>query len=88
MNLLLLSQESQEKTITHYQFTGWPDHDVPQTTEPLLSFLRKVPDLSARNPISPILTHCRCVNMYPITGLKYTGNVTLRPGSDWTSSLN
>ena len=39
------------------QFTGWPDHGVPEHPAPFLQFLRRV---AKENPIDagPVITHC------------------------------
>ncbi|KAF6037095.1 hypothetical protein EB796_004591 [Bugula neritina] len=46
-----------EKWLTHFQFLSWPDHDVPDTSQPFLSFYRK---FSRRVDVNsgPILVHC------------------------------
>lgn len=30
------------REVTHYQYTGWPDHGVPSSTKPFLRLLRDV----------------------------------------------
>ena len=41
-----------------YQFTGWPDHGVPENSLPLLSFVRRSSE-SNREVDSPIIVQCR-----------------------------
>lgn len=44
----------------HFQFTGWPDHGVPDNPGPVLEFVRAVraqEDSSDGN--GPMVVHCR-----------------------------
>ncbi len=47
----------EERIITQYHFTVWPDHGVPSYPTPLLHFVRKI---SASNPVNsgPMVIHC------------------------------
>ena len=47
----------QTRAITHLQYTAWPDHGVPNTTEELLKFRRTVKDAFSTCP-GPITIHC------------------------------
>ncbi|XP_020616069.1 receptor-type tyrosine-protein phosphatase delta-like [Orbicella faveolata] len=47
----------QPREVKHFQFTGWPDHDLPPHPTPFLAFLRRV---RFYNPTDagPIVVHC------------------------------
>ena len=47
-------------TLTHYHFTSWPDHGVPQFATSLLSFIKRVQkDRSKKiGRVPPLLVHC------------------------------
>jgi receptor-type tyrosine-protein phosphatase gamma len=52
--------ESQERIVTHYQWTGWPDHGTPSeedvnVMEKLVEF---IVEERAKNPFSPVVIHC------------------------------
>jgi protein tyrosine phosphatase len=49
-----------ERTLTHYHFTEWPDHAVPETCTSLLKFHNAIfSDMSASDqPVAPIIVHC------------------------------
>ena len=51
------SKPRRERYIVQYQFTGWPDHGVPENPLPLLSFVRRSSDAN-RDTESPVLVHC------------------------------
>ena len=44
--------------MTQFQFTGWPDHGVPQYATGLLQFIRKI-RAADENASGPIISHCR-----------------------------
>ena len=45
------------RDVTHFWFTGWPDHGVPEYATPILGFHRRVK--SQHQPSKgPILIHC------------------------------
>ena len=61
INLSLFIQQDgspQPREVKHFQFTGWPDHDLPPHPTPFLAFLRRV---RFYNPTDagPIVVHCR-----------------------------
>ena len=43
------------KTITHIQYTSWPDHEVPEYADEILYLYYKVKALSRAGPL---LVHC------------------------------
>eukprot|EP00794_Sanderia_malayensis_P008032 gene8032-8893_t len=45
------------RKVTQFQFTGWPDHGVPQYATALLHFVRRVRSTSEDNT-APIICHC------------------------------
>lgn len=45
-----------ERTIHQVHFTSWPDHGVPDTVFPLLSFMNYVAEIQSTGPI---IVHCR-----------------------------
>ena len=50
-------KDSQSLTVTHYHFTEWPDHGVPEAKLSLISFIQRVRrDHPFDGP--PLLVHC------------------------------
>ena len=41
---------AESRKITHFWFTSWPDHKVPDDTRPILSLIQEVRDLQKRCP--------------------------------------
>ena len=58
----LLSQSndpnSKPRKLTHYHYTSWPDHGVPQNTSSMVGFVRQIQRAHARNEGVPLLVHC------------------------------
>ena len=59
----VLTLEKKERVITQFQFTGWPDHGVPDNPGPVIEFVRSVraqedPENTNRGPI---VVHCRYI---------------------------
>lgn len=44
--------------VTHFHFTGWPDHGVPQNGVVLLNFIKRVRIIHPFSDPSPLLVHC------------------------------
>ena len=44
--------------VTHFQYTAWPDHGVPQQSNSLLAFIRYVRVLHPPGSAAPLLVHC------------------------------
>jgi protein tyrosine phosphatase len=44
------------RTITHFLYSAWPDHGVPNTTKELLGFRSTVKEIY--NPENPMMVHC------------------------------
>jgi len=44
--------------LTHFLFTGWPDHGVPQFATGLIAFIRRVRQSYPKDG-PPMLVHCR-----------------------------
>uniref|UniRef100_A0A8C5R146 protein-tyrosine-phosphatase n=1 Tax=Leptobrachium leishanense TaxID=445787 RepID=A0A8C5R146_9ANUR len=53
------SSTNQSHLVRHFHFTAWPDHDVPQTTDALITFRNIISDFMKNYPRTPILVHCR-----------------------------
>ncbi|CAG2211544.1 PTPRT [Mytilus edulis] len=51
-----LSCENTNRTVHHFHFTKWPDHDVPDKTD-LINFYRKVKS-TPTNLSGPMVVHC------------------------------
>lgn len=45
------------RKLSHFWYTGWPDHGVPATAAPVLGFLRAV-RRETKDSLAPILVHC------------------------------
>ena len=59
----ILTQEKKERVVTQFQFTGWPDHGVPDNPGPVIDFVRTI--RGQEDPESnrgPMLVHCRYKN--------------------------
>ena len=52
------SRAATERVVYQYHYTNWPDHGIPDSPLPILSFVRKS---AAANPegAGPIIVHCR-----------------------------
>ena len=50
------NRSGQVRKITHYLYTAWPDHGVPDTATEMLSFRHRVK--ATYNPEHPMLVHC------------------------------
>nr|XP_020494280.1 receptor-type tyrosine-protein phosphatase H-like [Labrus bergylta] len=60
---------SEERTVKHFHFTAWPDHDVPQGTEVLIRFRGLVRQHIEREGTgAPTVVHCS-------TGVGRTGTI-------------
>ncbi|KAI0221677.1 Receptor-type tyrosine-protein phosphatase kappa [Lamellibrachia satsuma] len=57
LRTFLLTCQGERRTITHFQFTSWPDKGVPKYTYPLLTFRRLVRSFDDRST-GPIIVHC------------------------------
>ena len=44
------------RDVTQYQFTGWPDHDVPQSAEGFNALVRFADEFNVSK--APLLVHC------------------------------
>ena len=51
-------QDDETKTITHIQFTSWPDHGVPTCPSSFLEF-HKMAQQMYQPDTGPTLVHCR-----------------------------
>ncbi|KAG9280543.1 receptor-type tyrosine-protein phosphatase beta [Astyanax mexicanus] len=52
-------QLSYPRIVRHFNYTVWPDHGVPETTQSLIQFVRTVRDYIDRAPTSgPTVVHC------------------------------
>ncbi|GMT28282.1 hypothetical protein PFISCL1PPCAC_19579 [Pristionchus fissidentatus] len=58
--ILSLRQEDcdEVKTITHIQYTEWPDFGVPKSTSNLLHLMRRYWELHGRDNSAPAVVHC------------------------------
>ena len=44
--------------VTHYQYTSWPDDEVPQFATSFLNFVRRVQKAHDKSKGGPLLVHC------------------------------
>uniref|UniRef100_UPI00398EAA5C receptor-type tyrosine-protein phosphatase H n=1 Tax=Pristiophorus japonicus TaxID=55135 RepID=UPI00398EAA5C len=49
---------SETRSVSHFHFTAWPDHGVPETTEKLIEFRCLIREHLNRNPVGPPVVHC------------------------------
>lgn len=49
---------NQTREVTQFHFTAWPDHGVPQRTDSMVEFVRRIRS-SVLPSHGPIITHCR-----------------------------
>ncbi len=47
------------REVTHFWFTGWPDHGVPSSTHSLVEFLLHVQKHTISDMPGPTVVHCR-----------------------------
>ncbi len=55
-----LQVSDQRRTVRHFLFLGWPDHDAPEDPQPFLSFIDHLRTSGAGSAAaaSPLLVHC------------------------------
>ena len=60
MHLSLQSLESDAPPlkVTHFQYTAWPDHGVPQQSNSLVAFIHRVRVSHPPSNSTPLLVHC------------------------------
>ena len=57
-------QTEETRTITHFQYTDWPDFGIPETPNDFLMFLQEVRDSGVLSPdVGPCVVHCRYAHM-------------------------
>ena len=54
----MLHQGDENRMVTQYHYTAWPDHGVPKFATPLLSFIRRINREYPKNRGSMVV-HCR-----------------------------
>ena len=52
------SNESPPLDVTHFHYTGWPDHGVPSNAMSLVHFCRHVRKLHPISNNAPLVVHC------------------------------
>ena len=63
----VLKKEGDERIVTQFHFTAWPDFGVPEHSAPLLKFIRKVEAANQSPNSGPMIIHCRYVSLRQIT---------------------
>ena len=53
----MVDPDDQGLVVTHYLFTGWPDHGVPEYATALIGFIRRV-KAHYKPEAPPLLVHC------------------------------
>ena len=51
------------REVTHFWFTGWPDHGVPSSADSLIEFLLHVQKHNTSDMPGPTVVHCRYKKM-------------------------
>ncbi|XP_062315845.1 tyrosine-protein phosphatase non-receptor type 18 isoform X1 [Osmerus eperlanus] len=54
---LVVQYLNEKKTVNQFQYTAWPDHDIPYTAEGILGMMDMARNAQADSP-SPVLIHC------------------------------
>ena len=54
----LLTPDEDPLTVTHFHYTAWPDHGVPDNVMSVISFIRHVRKLYPVSLDQPLLVHC------------------------------
>ena len=55
---LQFNNSKEERIVTQYHYTVWPDHGVPEYPTSLLHFVRKIMAVNPENS-GPMVVHCR-----------------------------
>ncbi|CAK8684485.1 unnamed protein product [Clavelina lepadiformis] len=57
---IMLSRNSEQRLVTQFHYTAWPDHGVPETAEDLVKFVRYFQTQVSREArdCGPITVHC------------------------------
>ena len=57
---LLQVNGSEVRIVKQFQFTAWPDPEVPSNPGPLLAFIRRVrKENTTAAAVGPMIVHCR-----------------------------
>ena len=56
--LQLTGSSEHSLKVTHFHFTAWPDHGVPDYATPILTFHRRV-EKEHKPSKGPMIVHCR-----------------------------
>ncbi|KAF8362071.1 ptp-2, partial [Pristionchus pacificus] len=56
--LILKRKDGEGRSVTQFQFLGWPDHGCPESAEAVLSLLKMADDEAVKHPEAPVVVHC------------------------------
>ncbi|RNA37685.1 Receptor-type tyrosine- phosphatase R [Brachionus plicatilis] len=85
IRMLTVSCNDETRTLYHYWYTAWPDHNLPDNPDALIQFIKQVENMKKIDETknSPILVHCSagvgrtgCFLAIAI-GIKYIDNESL-----------
>ncbi|KAJ8265066.1 hypothetical protein COCON_G00141650 [Conger conger] len=57
VRILEVKYQDESRTIKQFQYTAWPDHDIPYTSEGILGMINMVRNVQGMDT-APILIHC------------------------------
>ncbi|GMR36608.1 hypothetical protein PMAYCL1PPCAC_06803, partial [Pristionchus mayeri] len=55
---LVVKGKDGDRTVTQFQFLGWPDHGCPDQADAVLSLLKMADEEAAKHPEAPLVVHC------------------------------
>nr|XP_034317718.1 uncharacterized protein LOC105346801 isoform X7 [Crassostrea gigas] len=51
--------ENERRIVTQFQYTGWPDHGIPDDIDVILTMIAKMREIKAREKsFAPVIVHC------------------------------
>ena len=52
--------ENDRRIVTQFQYTGWPDHGIPDDIDVILTMIAKMREIRAHDKsFAPVVVHCR-----------------------------
>lgn len=52
--------ENDRRIVSQFQYTGWPDHGIPDDIDVILTMIAKMREIRSRDKsFDPVVVHCR-----------------------------